>query len=272
MSIPLSVESLSLAGKVAIVTGGGTGIGRGIALAFARAGADVAVTGRRTGPLDATAKEIEGIGRRALAISTDVSVKNDVDNMIERTNAELGDIDILVNNAANGGSGPSMLDSNEARWDQIIDTNLKSVYLCCHAVGQGMIARGRGNIINISSIAGIDPGGCRIYGVAKAAVNFLTRGLSIDMAPHGVRVNCIAPGAVRTDMLTHDVGTEEENWDQLATYIPLQRVGQPIDMASVALFLASDAANYITGQTIAVDAGLTAGNFTPTIDFTKEMD
>jgi len=271
MSIPASIGSLSLAGKVAIVTGGGTGIGRGIALAFAKAGADVAVSGRRTGPLESTAKEIEALGRRALAISTDVCLKDEVDNLVERTSAELGDIDILVNNAANGGSGPSMLDSDEARWDQIIDTNLKSVYLCCHAVGQGMIARGRGNIINISSIGGIYPGGGRIYGIAKAAVN-LTRSLCLDMAPHGVRVNGIAPGAVRTDMLTHDVGTEEENWDQLATHIPLQRVGQPIDMATVALFLASDAANYITGQTIVVDAGLTSGSFTPTIDFKKEMD
>jgi len=270
VTIPESIESLSLAGKVAIVTGGGTGIGRAIALAFAKAGADVAVSGRRTGPLESTAEEIEALGRRALAISTDVTRKSEVDSLIQRTTAELGEIDILVNNAANGGSGPSLLGSDEDRWDEIIDTNLKSVYLSCHAVGQGMIARGRGNIINVSSIDGINPSGARIYGIAKAGLNFLTRGLALDMGPYGVRVNCIAPGAVRTDMLTHDVGTDESSWDAVAKMFPLQRVGQPIDLGTVALFLASDAANYITGQTIAVDGGATAGNFVQGVDYTKE--
>ena len=250
---------MKLKDKVAIVTGGGTGIGRGIAIEFAKAGADVAVSGRRAAPLDEVVKEIAKLGRRGLAVPADVRDKEAITNLAERTTNELGDIDILVNNAANGGSGPSLLDSDEDRWDEIIDTNLKSIYFCCRAIAPGMIERKRGNIINISSISGmvLVPAGCRIYGIAKSAVNFLTRGLAQDLAPHGVRVNCIAPGPVRTEMLEVDIGTDEENWKKVDP-IPLRRVGQPVDIATAALFLASDASNFVTAQTIAVDGGFAA--------------
>ena len=152
MAIKETVTSLSLGGRTALVTGGGTGIGKSIALEFAKAGANVAVSGRRPAPLMEVVKEIKDLGREAIAVPTDVSQKTEVGALISQVNNELGEIDILVNNAANGGSGPSLLDSDEDRWDEIIDTNLKSVYLCCHAVGQTMIKRGTGNIINISSI------------------------------------------------------------------------------------------------------------------------
>ena len=168
---------------------------------------------------------------------TDVSKKSEVDQLVTTVNQTLGKIDILVNNAANGGSGPSLLDSDEQRWDEIIDTNLKSVYLCCHAVGPTMIERGSGSILNISSIASLRASeGARIYGIAKAGMNFLTRGLAVDLAPHNIRVNCIAPGAVQTDMLAADVGDTPESWEQLGNFIPLGRVGQPIDIAATALF------------------------------------
>ena len=258
MTIPASAASLSLAGETAVVTGGGTGIGKGIALEFARAGADVVVAGRRPEVLEVAAGEIRALGRRALAVPTDVKKRGDVERLIETATEAFGGIDILVNNAANGGSGPSMADSDEERWDEIVDTNLKSVYLCCHAVIPGMIDRKTGCIINISSVASLRPDGCRIYGIAKAGVNFMTRGLAQDLAPHNIRVNCIAPGAVRTDMLTVDVGEDEENWEKLATYIPLGRVADPVDMGTVALFLASPAAHYISAQTIAVDGALFA--------------
>ncbi len=256
MTNSVSTANLTLSGKVAMVTGGGTGIGRATALELAKAGADVAVSGRRQAPIEAVAEEIRVLGRRALAVSTDVSSKAEVDNLVQRTTEELGAIDILVNNAANGGSGPSMLDSDEARWDEIIDTNLKSVYLCCHAVSPGMIDRKCGIIVNISSVASLRSQGCRIYGIAKAGMNFMTRGLAQDLAPHGVRVNCIAPGATQTDMLAADVGNEPEDWERVAKYVPLGRVAQPVDMATVILFLASDASNYVTGQIFAVDGGL----------------
>ncbi len=258
MTIPASAASLSLAGETAVVTGGGTGIGKGIALEFARAGADVVVAGRRPEVLEVAAGEIRALGRRALAVPTDVRKRGDVERLIETATDAFGGIDILVNNAANGGSGPSMADSDEERWDEIVDTNLKSVYLCCRAVIPGMIDRKAGCIINISSVASMRPEGCRIYGIAKAGVNFMTRGLAQDLAPHNIRVNCIAPGAVRTDMLTVDVGEDEENWERLAKYIPLGRVGDPVDMGTVALFLASPAAHYISAQTIAVDGALFA--------------
>ena len=258
MTIPASTASLSVADQVAVVTGGGTGIGKGIALEFARAGADVAIAGRRAGVLEDAAEEIRALGRRALAVPTDVTKPAEVEHLMARATEELGGIDILVNNAANGGSGPSMADSDEERWDGIVDTNLKSVYLCCRAVIPGMIDRKTGCIINISSVASMRPEGCRIYGIAKAGVNFMTRGLAQDLAPHNIRVNCIAPGAVRTDMLTVDVGEDEENWERLAKYIPLGRVGDPVDMGTVALFLASPAAHYISAQTIAVDGALFA--------------
>lgn len=192
-------------------------------------------------------------------VPTDVARKASVDNLVQRVTHELGDIDILVNNAAHGGHGPSLLDSDEERWDEIVDTNLKSVYLCCRAVASGMITRNRGSIINISSVDGLRPAGSsRIYGIAKAGVNFLTRGLALDLGPYNVRVNCVAPGAIKTDMLTKDVGPDPEDWERLDARIPLRRVGQPNDIGTAALFLASDATNYVTAQIIVVDAGVTA--------------
>ena len=258
MTIEASTASLSLDGKTAVVTGGGTGIGKGIALEFAKAGAAVAIAGRRPGVLDETASEIRALGHRVLAVPTDVTKREEVERLVASAVEAFGSIDILVNNAAHGGSGPSMADSDETRWDEIIDTNLKSAYLCCRAVVPGMIERKTGSIINISSVAATRPEGCRIYGIAKAGVDFMTRGLAQDLAPHNVRVNCIAPGAVRTDMLTVDMGEDEENWEKLASYIPLGRVGVPADIGTVALFLASPAAHYISAQIISVDGALYA--------------
>jgi len=255
LSIPETVSSLSLEGKKAIVTGGGTGIGRSIALEFARAGADVAISGRRVAPLEEVAKEVEALGRRSLAVQADVSKKADVDNMVSKTLDRFGAIDILVNNAANHGSGPSLLDSEEDRWDEIIDTNLKGVYLCCRAVAKGMIERNSGNIINIASIDGVRPAtSCRIYGVAKSGVIFITRGLALDLGAHNIRVNTISPGAIQTDMIS-EVWSNPETLKQLESTLLLRRIGQPIDIGSAALFLASDASNYITGQNLVVDAG-----------------
>ena len=181
-----------------------------------------------------------------------------MEELVNRVLGEFGHIDVLVNNAAHGGHGPSILNSDEARWDEIIDTNLKGVFLCCHGVAQGMIERSQGSIINISSIDGIRPPVAEflIYGTGKAAVNFMTRGLALELAEHNIRVNAIAPGAVKTDAMIKDVGADPETWAALDSIIPLGRVGQPVDIGAVALFLASDASNYMTGQVLVVDAGI----------------
>ncbi len=255
MSIAQSVPNLSLKGKVAIVTGGGSGIGRSIAEEFAKAGADVVVAGRRLAPLEEMVKEIEALGRRSLAIPTDVTKKADVDNIVKKTMDEFGGIDILVNNAARTGAGPSLLDSDEARWDLMMNTNLKSVYFFCRAVGTIMRERKKGNIINMASIDGVTPAGsCRIYGICKAAVIFLTAGLSMDLTPYNVRVNSISPGFIKTDMIAN-VWTNPQSLKELEGSVRLRRIGLPIDIATVALFLASDASNYITGQNIIVTGG-----------------
>ncbi len=271
MSIPVSVPSLALPGKVAIITGGGTGMGRAMALEFAKAGADIVVASRTLGNLERVAAEVRALGRRALAIRTDVSQKPDVDRMVAGTMEAFGQVDILVNNAGLGsgigdnGHGlghrdpPWLIDIPEDNWDPIIAVNLKGVYLCCAAVGRIMVAQRRGSIINISSRAGT-AGAARPYSAAKAGVNRLTAGLARELGPYNVRVNAIAPAYTRTELGVMQRPSEVAAYDApetLARY-PLGRIAEPIDIACSALFLASDAANAITGQVLNVDCGASA--------------
>jgi len=271
MAIPFSVPSLALPGKVAIITGGGTGMGRSMALEFAKAGADVVVASRTVAKLEQVAAEVRALGRRALTIRTDVSVKADVERMVAGTMEAFGRIDILVNNAGVGsgvgedGRGlghrdpPWLIDIPEDNWDPIIAVNLKGVYLCCAAAGRVMVAQGSGSIVNISSRAGA-AGAARPYSAAKAGVNRLTAGLARELGPHGVRVNAIAPAYTRTEVGAMQRPSEVAAYDTpetLARY-PLGRIAEPIDIACAALFLASDAANGITGQILNVDCGASA--------------
>lgn len=254
--------SLSLAGKVAIVTGGGSGLGRATALEFARAGAGVVVASRTLTKLEKVAEEIKAMGRRSLPIQADISSKRDVENLIQKVINELGTIDILVNNAGIGNIGgknvPDMVELPEDVWDLMVDIDLKGCYLCCQAAGQRMIEQKKGNIINISSIAALQ-GRASPYGISKAGVIRLTSGLARDLGPYNIRVNAIAPGWIQVEPGV--VITEEEHAvfssPEVAKEIPLRRVGQPNDIASVALFLASDVSSYVTGQTIVVDGGIT---------------
>ena len=267
----MSTPIWSLEGKVAIVTGaGGTrGIGRAIALLFAEAGSDVAicdinVTG---GDFDlmGVAQEIRALGQRSLAMQVDVTKKAEVDNFVTRVVEELGEIDILVNNAGISTHGGSILVINEIDWHTVIDTDLSSCYLCCQAVGKRMIERKTGNIINISSVMGVRqgpsvPGGSGPYGIAKAGIVMLTKGLARELGGFNIRVNAIAPGAIVTDMYprrTSQPWSDERKRD-MGAMCPLGRVGGPDDIASTALFLASEASSYVTGHTIVVDGGLLA--------------
>ena len=252
----MKMPSFSLEGRVALVTGARRGIGKGIALAMAGAGADVAVCDNvvEGGELEAVAEEIQGIGRRSLAVQTDVSKKSEVDNLVKRVENELGPIDILVNNAGIG-RGSVLIEQKEEDWQAVIDVNLTGCYFCSQAVGKRMVERRKGNIINISSGAGIRGfAGRNAYNVSKAGVIMITKVLARDLAKHGVRVNAIAPTNLRTEM-TRGLWENAQALAAEEARIPLGRLGTVEDMTGPAIFLASDASSYITGDTIVVDGG-----------------
>ncbi len=255
----MPIPSLSLEGKTAIVTGGGTGIGRSIALTFAAAGANVVVCSRTLANLEKVAEEVKALGRRSLAVRTDVTQKTDVDNMVQRVMDEFGAIDILVNDAGVWLVG-EVLDFSEEAWDRTMDINIKGCYLCCQAVGKKMVERKRGNIISIASTNSFVLGKEEApYSVSKAGMVMLIRGLAKELVSYNIRVNAVAPGCVRTEM-SREIWSqpESEYTKQEMARIPMGRLAEPSDVANAALFLASDLSSYITGATIVVDGGFTA--------------
>ena len=249
-------SNFSLANQVAIVTGGGTGIGRSIALEFAEFGADVVVSSRKLENLERVADEVKARGRHALAIQADITKKTDIDHLVQKVMEEFGRIDILVNNGGVGSPVP-LIEVDEDEWDLIMDTNLKGTYFCCQAVGQRMIEQKKGNIINITSGDGKRVSGGRgtSYNVAKAGAIMLTQCLAWDFGKHNIRINSIAPGYTRTKMAQPYL-SDPENLKMLESRRPLGRIGEPDEIASAALFLASDASSFMTGQTINVDGGV----------------
>ena len=255
----MPIPSLSLEGKVAIVTGARTGNGKAIALTLAEAGADVAVCDVVVddGLLEAVAKEIRGFGQRALTVQVDISRKSDVDNMVQKVIDEFGAIDILVNNAGILILG-DILEFPEEDWDKMFDINLKGYYLCSQAVGKRMVERKGGNIINLASASSFrfyeEEGP---YCTAKTGVVMLTRALARELASYHIRVNGIAPAWVKTE-LTRDVWSDPVASKEAEAEIPLGRWLEPSDVANAALFLASDLASGITGTTIVVDGGTLA--------------
>ena len=256
----MSLPSLSLEGKVAIVTGGRRGIAKAIALVFAEAGANVTVADVviEDGQLEAVGKEIQGFGRCSLAVQVDTTRKADVDNMVQKTVNELGSVDILVNAAAILNRA-TLMEVSEEQWDSVMDIDLKGCLFCAQAAGKRMIEQGKGgNIINISSTAGLKPrtdlGG---YSSAKTGLIMLTRQLAIELAPHNIRVNAIAPSWTRTEM-SRPAWSNPEISKKILAMIPLGHWGEPTEIAMPALFLASDASSYITGITLIADGGVTA--------------
>ncbi len=253
----MGAPNLSLEGQVAIVTGGGTGIGRSIALEFAKAGADVVVASRRLSVLEEVSEEVRALGKRSLAIQTDISRKTDVDDLVQRVMDEFGVIDILVNNAGVVIRHP-LLEASEDDWDQTMNIDLKGYWLCSQAVGRGMVERKKGNIINIASTAGFRAAGNRTaYSIAKAGVVMFTRVLALELVHYNIRANAVAPGAVKTNINEVFWG-DPETYKQIAAKIPMGRWAELSEIANVALFLASDASSYMTGHTIVVDGGLLA--------------
>jgi 2-deoxy-D-gluconate 3-dehydrogenase len=255
----VGVPSFSLPGKVAVVSGGRRGIGKAIALALAEAGADIAICDRVTddGELNAVAEEVKRLGRRSLAVQTDITKKADVDNLAQRVVDEFGVIDILVNNAAMNIMAP-LLELREEGWDRVIDTDLKGYYLCSQAVGKIMVSQKRGNIINIASTAAMYTAPeMGAYCIAKAGVVMLTKVLAVELAQYNIRVNAIAPSMVKTKF-SEPLWSDPETLKEIESGIPLGRLAEPSDIIGAALFLASDASSYITGHTIVVDGGSSA--------------
>lgn len=252
----MSIPDFSLTGKVALVTGGKRGIGKAIALAFAEAGADVAICGRviADGELEAVAEEIRKLGRRSLAVQADTSRKSDVDNLVQEVVKQFGTIDILVNNAGIVIRAP-LLDMSEEDWDEVINIDLKGYYLCAQAVGRIMVEKRKGSIINITSSHAFKVStGSVAYGIAKAGVVMLTRGLAQELGSYGIRANAIAPILVKTEM-TRSRWSDPEFLKKREARIPLGRAAEPGDIVGAALFLASDASSLISGHTILIDGG-----------------
>lgn len=256
----MSIPTFIMTDKVVLITGGRRGMGKALALAFAEAGANVAVgdCADENGELEIVADEIRKLGQRALAVKVDVSCKADVESMVKKTTAELGNIDVLINNAGIIIWG-SLFEAEESAWDKVIDINLKGPYLCSQAVGRLMVERKKGVIVNIASTAGLRPALNRTaYAVSKAGLIMLTRVFARELGSYSIRVNAIAPGIVET-LMTEDMRRTIGSADEIAmTNAPLGRIGETDDIIGAALFLASDAAGWITGHTIVIDGGSTA--------------
>lgn len=244
--------SFSLAGKVALVTGANTGIGQAIAVALAEAGADVAVAGR-SAPTE-TLGMIERTGRRALDIKADLGSVEPVGRIVDEVTSTLGRIDILVNNAGIIRRA-DLLDFNEEDWDAVLDTNLKSLFFLSQAAARAMVGRGSGKIINVASLLSFQ-GGIRVpsYAAAKSGVAGVTRAMANELAAKGVQVNAIAPGYIATNN-TAALQADQDRSRQILERIPTGRWGKPDDIAGTAVFLASEASDYVTGQILAVDGG-----------------
>ncbi len=252
-----------LRGKVALVTGGGRGIGKAIAWALAEAGADVAVNYvSEPEKAEAVVMMIRKLGQRSIAVRGDVSKKDEVDAMVARVERELGRIDVLVNNAGILMFEP-FLTMSEANWDRVIDVNLKGQFLVAQAAARGMVRRGTGGrIVNLASIAsgqvGIGYPNIAHYCASKGGVIAMTEAMALELGPHGISVNAIAPGIIGTDMTKDLVGDPRAQTSLLAR-IPKGRIGRPEDVAALAVFLASDEADYCTGAAFYVGGGWLAG-------------
>ena len=248
-----SGASLRLAGQVAIVTGGARGIGREIALVFAREGADVALFDVNPVQLEPTAQELRALGRRAEGIVVDVTDGKQVDDGVAKVLDKLGRIDILINNAGITKDG-LLIRMDDAQWDRVLNINLKGTFLCTRAVAKHMLKQRRGRIVSVASIVGLigNPGQAN-YAASKAGIIGFTKAVAKELAGRSITCNAIAPGFIKTEMTD---ALPEQARQRLMEAIPMGTLGEPLDVAQAALFLVSDAARYITGQVLVVDGGL----------------
>jgi len=254
----MDFSKISLEGKVALVTGGSRGIGRASALAFADAGADVVVSSRKLPDLEGVAEEIKAKGGKALAVASHVAKIEESKALVEKVMAEFGRIDILMNNAGTNPYYGPLMDAEEWAWDITMNVNLKGPFLLSQLVARIMKEQGGGNIINTASVGGMRAGELAIYNVTKAGLIMLTECMAKEWGQHNIRVNAIAPGVIKT-RLSEQLWKEPAVGEAAMKRIALLRLGEPEEVASVVLFLASDAARYVTGETIVIDGGALLG-------------
>jgi NAD(P)-dependent dehydrogenase (short-subunit alcohol dehydrogenase family) len=247
---------MQLKNKVAIVTGGGTGIGKATALLFAREGARVVVAGRREAPLKQTVEEISKERGEASFITTDVTDSGQVKKLLEQTAAKYGRIDILFNNAGAFLSGKEAHDFTEAEWEQMLNVNFRSALLCSKYVVPYLRKSGGGSIINCTSVSGNKAQGMQApYNVSKAAVEMMSKCMALDLGKYNIRVNTVCPSLTETDMAAHLI--EKVGKQAFANMHPLKRIGMPMDIAQAVLYLASDNAGWVSGTSLFVDGGYT---------------
>jgi gluconate 5-dehydrogenase len=251
-------QLFDLSGRTALVTGGGRGIGRHIALGLAEAGADVVVASRKLRNCEETARRLEALGRRSWAIPVDLASESQIDDLADRALAAVGRLDVLVNNAGVIWGAPT-LEYPMKGWDRVFDVNVRGLWQLSQRVARHMAEAGGGSIIHISSISGFrgsleEKEPAIAYNAAKGAVNTLTKDMAVKLAPHGIRVNAISPGAFDTGMMDY-VRDDEEKLARFLEQIPLNRPGAEDDVKGAAVFLASDAAAYVTGHNLVVDGG-----------------
>lgn len=253
------MNPFDLTGKVALITGASRGLGKGFALALARAGADVVVTSRELAALTDTVAEVEELGRRAWPVALDVRRQESIEDAVAQAWEFAGTIDILVNNAGCNVRKPALEVSWED-WDLVLETNLRGVFFVAQACARRMVARQYGRIVNIGSVTCVNGyAGLAPYGASRGGTKQMTMSLADDWGPQGITVNCLAPGWFKTAQ--NAVMYEDEDWVRYLTdRIPLKRPGSPGDLDGALVFLASDASAYLTGQTLLVDGGISVGS------------
>jgi NAD(P)-dependent dehydrogenase (short-subunit alcohol dehydrogenase family) len=247
-----------LAGKRAVVTGGGRGLGRALALALAESGADVALATRSSEGIEQVAAEIKERGRRALPVQTDVTETADVERLVERTLDELGGLDILVNNSGTIHVAP-LSETGPEDWNRVVMTNLFGTYACMRAAGRHLTRQGSGKIINVASnLAFKGRPQLSAYAASKAAVVSLTRTMAVEWARYGVQVNAVAPGHVETEM-NADVRSDARLYEKVVGQVPARRMALPEEIGPLVVYLASSASDFMTGEVIVIDGGEIAG-------------